>query len=125
MRRQDLSDEVSAIFDNDLELPISHCDLPLDKGWECERIVVRAIAGKGERTVHGQRGPAIYQGQIVNLVQKSQNKDSQEAGHLEVEAVLGSTLEKMSRYRSALKRELYSAIDMLSKMQAERREAKS
>ena len=58
----------------------------------------------------------------MSAVQNLRNDNSQEAGHLEVEAVLGSSLEKMTRYQSALKRDLYRAIEMLRTLQAEKRE---
>jgi hypothetical protein len=44
--RQDVRDQVGGVFHSDLKLPISDWDLPIDKGWECERIIVRAVAGK-------------------------------------------------------------------------------
>lgn len=124
LRRQDLSDEVGGIFNNHLELPINRSDLPIDRSWDCDRIVVRAVAGEDKSHSNAARGPAVFQKQIISAVQKFENHNRQTAGHLEIEAVLGSTLEKMTRYQSALKRDLYRAIEMLSKMQAERREAR-
>lgn len=50
---------------------------------------------------------------------------AQEAGHLEFEAILGNSLANMARYQSALKRDLYRAIETLRKVQAERREGES
>jgi hypothetical protein len=58
-------------------------------------------------------------------MQKTDGNNSQKGEHLEVEAVLGSTLDKMTRYQSALKRDLYRTIDMLCKLQAERRKGES
>ena len=120
--RQEVQDEVDGIFHSDLKLPITGWDLPIDRGWDCDRIVVRAVAGKDTSNSSAQRGPAVFQNQIVSAIQRSQNNKSQGAGHLEVEAVLGSTLEKMTRYQSTLKRDLYRAIEMLRALQAERRE---
>ena len=45
MRRQELSDGLGSdgldhIFNKSLELPISASDLPLARGWDCERMVV-------------------------------------------------------------------------------------
>lgn len=122
--RDDVRDQVDGIFHGDLKLPISDWDLPIDKSWECERIVVRAVAGTDTSNSTASRGPAVFQNQVINAVQKVQNHNSQEAGQLEVEAVLGSSLEKMIRYQSALKRDLYRAIEMLRKVQAEKRERK-
>jgi hypothetical protein len=59
---------------------------------------------------------------VINAFQNSHNSNSQEAGHLEFEAVLGNSLANMTRYQSALKRDLYRAIEMLRKIQAERGE---
>ena len=115
--RQDVRDQVDGVFHSDLKLPISDWDLPIDRGWECERIVVRAVAGKDETNSSASRGPEVFQNQIISAIQKSQKHNSQEAGHLEVEAVLGSSLEKMTRYQSALKRDLYRAIEMLRVVQ--------
>ena len=44
LRRQELSDDVGSIFHKDLELPISGYDLPLDRGWDVERMIVRAVS---------------------------------------------------------------------------------
>jgi hypothetical protein len=120
LRRQELSDDVDSIFHTGLELPISNYDLPLDRGWDCERIVVRAVAGKDNRNSSASRGPAVFQGQIISAIQKSQNNNSQEADHLEIEAVLGSALESITRYQAKLKRDLYRAIEALRQVQAER-----
>ena len=122
LRRQELSDDVGSIFHEDLELPISDDDLPLDRGWDCERLVVRAVSGQDTSKSVAARGPAVVQNQVINAFQNSQNSNSQEAGHLEFEAVLGNSLANMTRYQTGLKRELYRAIEMLRKIQAERRE---
>ncbi len=125
LRRQELSDDVDGIFRKDLELPISGYDLPLDRGWDCERMVVRAVAGKDQRHSNTMCGPGVVQGQVVQALKGSQNSDHQEVDHLEIEAVMGSTLESLTRYQAKLKRDLYRAIDRLRKMQAERREGKN
>jgi hypothetical protein len=127
LRRQELSDGMGSdgldnIFHKDLELPINGHDLPLNRGWDCERLVVRAVSGKDTNYSSASRGPAVVKGQVVNAFQNSQNSNSQSAGHLEFEAVLGNSLSNMTRYQSALKRDLYKAIETLRKIQAERRE---
>ena len=120
--RQELSDHVGSIFHKDLQLPIGGHDLPLNRGWDCERLVVRAVSGKDTSHSSASRGPAVVQGQVVNAFQNSQNSNSQNAGQLEFEAVLGNSLTHMTRYQSALKRDLYRAIETLRKLQMERRE---
>jgi hypothetical protein len=123
LRRQELSDGVNGIFHTlGLELPISHSDLPLDRGWDCERMVVRASAGKDQRYSTVMCGPTVVQGQLVQAIKSSQDSDHLNADRLEIEAVMGSTLENMTRYHAKLKRDLYRAIEALRKMQAERRE---
>jgi hypothetical protein len=90
--------------------------------WDCERIVVRALAGNDQRKSNTSRGPVVCQNQVVNKAQAVHNSQNQEGGHLEIQAVLGGSLDTMTRYRSALKRDFYRAIEMLHTVQAERRE---
>lgn len=122
LRRQDVRDGVDAVFHSELKLPISDWDLPIDRGWDCERIVVRALAGDDTGNSNASRAPGVWQGQVVNAVRNSQNSHHQTGGRLEVQAVLGSCLDTMTRYRAALKRDLYRAIETLRTVQAERRE---
>jgi hypothetical protein len=121
-RRQDVRDEIDGVFHGQIKLPVSDWDLPVDRGWDCERIVVRALAGNDEKNSNTWRGPAVVQNQVVPAIEKSYDSHKREGGHLEVQAVLGSSLATMTRYRSALKRDFYSAIDRLRVAQAERRE---
>jgi hypothetical protein len=71
-------------------------------------------------------GDGLFEGsakkQVVNAFKTSQNNDDQKVDHLEIEAVMGSALESMTRYQAKLKRDLYRAMETLRKMQAERRE---
>jgi hypothetical protein len=120
-RRQDVRDEIDGVFHGQFKLPVSDWDLPVDRGWDCERIVVRALAGNDEKNSNTWRGPGVVQNQVVPAIEKSYDSHKREAGHLEVQAVLGSSLATMTRYRSALKRDFYSAIDRLRVAQAERR----
>src|ERR1019366_4016760 len=105
-----------------LETFIGDDDLPLNRGWDCERMVVRAVAGNDKRYSTTRCGPTVVQGQAVQALKTSQNNDNQQGDHLEIEAVMGSTLESVTRYQAKLKRDLYRAIETLRKMQAERRE---
>jgi hypothetical protein len=129
LRRQELSDSdnVKDVFDNaffhkDVKLPIECSDLPLDRGWDCERMVVRAVAGKDRHYSHTLCGPPISNGKIVQAAKASTNDDSQNVDHLEIEAVMGNALETLTRYQTKLKREVYRAIEILQKLQMERRE---
>ena len=121
--RQEAWAEIDRVFDKiDLKLPVEGWDLPVDKSWDCERIIVRAVAGNDLTNSNASRGPTVYQGQVLKDLQTSQNHNRQEGSQLEVEAVLGSSLDKLTRYQSTLKRDLYRAIDMLRALQTERRE---
>jgi hypothetical protein len=128
-RHQGLSDDVGSILDKDLELPIRDLDLPLhlplDRGWGCERMVVRAVAAKDHHYSSAVHGPGFVQGHVVEALKSSQNNDSKNGDHLEIEAVMGSALESMTRYQARLKRDLYRAIETLRKMQTERREGEN
>jgi hypothetical protein len=115
-------DQISDVFDGDLKLPIGGRDLPINKGWDCERIVVRAVAGHDKNTSSASRGPTVYAGKVLDMLHQSSNQNSQDERHLEVEAVLGSSLDRITRYQSALKRDLYRAMGMLRSIQSERRE---
>ncbi len=124
LRRQELADDVGSIFSfgKDLELPISDSDLPLDRGWDCERIVVRAVTGKDQRHSRTTCGPGVVQGQIIPALKSTEDNDNQGGDHLEIQAVMGNALASMSRYQAKLKSDLYRAMDKLHEMQAERRE---
>ena len=69
-----------------------------------------------------EKDPRVFQGKIIHFLKGTENNDRQEVHHLEIEAIMGSALESMSRYQAKLKRDLYRAIETLRKMQAERRE---
>ena len=121
-RRRYLGDGVDGVFDGELKLPISGEDLPLDRGWDCERMVVRAVAGNDQRNSSASRGPGFWQNQVVKDVHASIDRHDRKVGHLEVQAVLSSSIDTLTRYRSALKRDLYKAIEMLRVVQEKRRE---
>jgi hypothetical protein len=121
-RRQELSGKVDGVFHKTLHLPINDFDLPLDCGWDCERLVVRAVSGKTDGRSYASSAPAMVQNQLLTTHRKSTNNRSRETGHLELEAVLASSLATLTRYRSALKRDLYRAFKELRAVQKERRE---
>jgi len=112
---------VEGVFDTDLKLPIDGLDLPIQRGWECDRIIVRATAGKDDTLGSGQRGPGFNQGQPVPGCQVFNAAHGNTGRHIEVQAVLGSTLNRILRYRAAVKKDLYRAIEALRAAQAERR----
>lgn len=55
-------------------------------------VVVKAVAGKDHRYSNNWSGPAVVQGQVVQAIKSSQNSDNQNDDHIEIEAVMGSTL---------------------------------
>jgi hypothetical protein len=116
LRRQESSDDVKGIFQEDLS--ISHEDLPLDRGWDCERMVVRAVSDR--RGSDAMSKPGVLNGQVIDSVR--QTSDHRTLDQLQVEAVLLNTLETVTRYQAKLKRDLYRAINRLCEMQAKRRE---
>ena len=122
LRQQDSQNGINGVFRGDLDLPIEAADLPVGEGWDCERIVVRAVGGRDVANSDASRHPMLFQGQILKDTQQSQNRNTQNASHLEVEAILGSPLPGLTRYQSAIKRDLYRAIDKLRSVQSERRE---
>jgi hypothetical protein len=119
--RRGVRGRVDSVFHRDLKLPISDWDLPIGRGWDCERIVVRAVAGKDESNYSASRTPGLLQNQLTSAVQNTRKRNVQEAGHLEVEATLISSLEKWTRYQATLKRDFYRALEKLRDLQAERR----
>jgi hypothetical protein len=66
--------------------------------------------------------PEVIQNKVFSDFLKSTNNQEKEAGHLEVEAVLASSLASPTRYRSGLKRDLYKANEMLRAAQKNRRD---
>lgn len=124
-RRQSARSEISGLFNGELTLPVDSGDLPLDRAWDCERVTVRALAGNDQRTSTVLRGLVAVQNQTLNTVPGVRNRQNQEGGHLEIQAVLGGSLDTMTRYRSALKRDLYRAIEMLRAVQAERQKGEN
>jgi hypothetical protein len=121
-RRQEFSGKVDGVFQKSLRLPISDFDLPLARGWDCERLVIRAVSAKNTIGPNASLRPAVIQNQVQPGWHASVKNQNNEAGHLEVEAILVSSLTSVTRYRSPLKRDLYKAIEMLRAAQRERRE---
>jgi hypothetical protein len=70
-------------------------------------------------------GPRVFQGKIIHFLKGTENNDRQKVDHLEIETVMVSALESMTRYQAKLKRDLYRAIETLRKVQAERREGEN
>ena len=89
--------DVDGVFDGDLRLPIEGMDLPIQRGWECERLIVRATSTKDDNRTNGSRGPAIFQGQPRPGYQSSSASHGNSGRHLEVQAFLGSTLDRIIR----------------------------
>lgn len=112
-RREDGSCAIEGIFCGDLSLPIDETDLPLDRGWDCERVEVRAVAANDQPNPNGGFGRGLTPSPA------SGNRLGRDASHLEVQAVLRSSLDTLARYRASLKRDLYRAIEALRKIQAE------
>lgn len=114
---QNLRERIRGVFHGELELPLDAEAYPLDRGWDCDRVIVRSIADRDVDTSTASRGPAIVQNQLVPDYVSTQRSNSQNRGHIEVEAVLGNALANIARYGNGVKRDLYRAIELLRKMQ--------
>jgi hypothetical protein len=119
-KHQELSDDLQVF--NHLELPISRGVLPLDGGWDCEQLIVRAVVGKEHSTSGSLSGPALMNNLLIKEMKRSNESMKDETQHFEVHAVLTKTLEKWSRYQSSMRRELYRAIEMFHEEQSKRKE---
>ncbi len=105
-----------------LALPIEGMDLPIQQGWECERLIVRATSTKDDNRTNGLRGPTMFQGQPRPGCQSSSASHGTSGSHLEVQAFLGSTLDRIIRYRKDVDKQLYRAVEALRAAQTDRRE---
>jgi hypothetical protein len=115
-------DGVDGLFSNRLTLPIDGFDLPLECGWSCEKIVVRASSTDDNTHYKSSRGPVYSQGQPVPGCQGVNGGHGNDGRRLEVQAELCSTLDKINRYRARLNKDLYRADEAIRASQAERRE---
>lgn len=123
-RRQESLDEsdVDFGFNSEIKLPIKEWELPVKRGWSCERIVVRAVSGDENNDWDGAKTPAVVGGRVLPQCKVSKDSNTRQAKHLELEAVLGNTLENLTRYRSALKRDLYRTIQVLESLREKRKQ---
>lgn len=114
---------VDGVFAGSVTLPIDALDLPIERGWNCERLIIRTSATQDNIKAGANRGPMLDQtGQPRPGYQLRAGTNDNAGKRLEVEAELGSTLDKLRRYRTALVRERYRAMDALRVAQADRRE---
>jgi hypothetical protein len=120
--RKTLRERVSGVFEGEIELPLGAEDLPSDRGWDCERLVVRATASRDGGTAGGSREPTVVQGQRVPDSETLKSQHAQMASHVTLEAVLGNALTNITRYQGSLKDDLYRAIQTLRSLQEKRRE---
>ncbi len=97
------------VFDNDLELPIESFDLPLDRAWDCEKVMVRAFSDRPGASSPSPK-PGSFGNTFGDFMTSQGNRDGR---HLEIQAVLGSSLDTLMRYQTRLKKDLYKAIDLL------------
>ena len=94
---ENLRDRLRNFLQGDVKFPLSAEDLPSDRGWACDRLVVRAV-GSGD----------------------GMDASSNTTSRVEVEAVLGSSIANLTRYQLMLTNRFYRAIDMLGKIQAKK-----
>ena len=114
---------VDGVCTSKLALPVDAFDLPIERGWNCERLIVRASSTQDNIQVGANRGPMLDKlGQPQPGYQMRGGTNDNDGTRLEVQAELGSTLDKLRRYRTALVKERYRAMEALRVAQAERRE---
>ena len=114
---------LGGVFANNLTLPIDELDLPIQRGFNCERLTVRASSTQDKIQVGANRGPMLDQsGQPKPGYQMRGGKNDNDGTRLEIQAELASTLDKLRRYRTAHVKERYRAIEALRTAQADRLE---
>jgi hypothetical protein len=119
------SNQIQALFFSKQQLPIGSWQLPLENGWACERLLVRASSGRGEEGKSGWSTPKFSQLPSGAMLRTSQNESQtakNDESRLEIDAVLENAFSTVTRYQAALKRDLYRAIEMLRTLQAPARE---
>jgi hypothetical protein len=121
-RREQAMDPLLGLFESKLELPIDAGDIPIDHGWSCEKLIVRAVTREDNSSTNGRRQPAIDRNRWVEQVKTVSDSQERHGDHLEVEAVLGSTVETLSRYGRALRNNLYRALKELRILRGEERD---
>ena len=114
---------VDGVFTSKLALPVEAFDLPIQRGFNCERLIVRASSTQDNSQLGANRGPALDQsGQPKPGFEMRGSKNDSDGQHLEFQAEMVPTLDRLRRYRTALVRERYRAIEALRVAQADRRE---
>ncbi len=119
------SDNVSGIdsvFNNELRLPVEGMDLPIQRGWDCERLVIRASSIEDKDYADGSNGPVIKKGQLFRGHKGFSAAHNNTGRRLEIEATMTPTLARIVRYRAAIKKDLYRAVDALLASQTRRLE---
>jgi hypothetical protein len=127
LRRQELSENAlgCSFLGNDLELPTDNYKLPVDRGWDCERLVVRAVSVQDHRSSQALSSPAINpQNQFIPGAKNLHDSGSQNNANLLIEAVVGNALNNLTRYQAKIKRDLYIAIDRLERRKRKERKKK-
>lgn len=118
---EEAAGDVFGVFDGDLKLPIDGLDLPVQRGWVCERLTVRATSSEDRARTNTAREQRFNQGAPVPGFQ-SANANNENGRSLEVQAELGSAMDRILRYRTAIRRERFKNVQALHAAQAQRRE---
>ena len=121
-RREQAFDPAWGLSESKLQLPIDVHAFPLDHTWNCEKLVVRALARDDHSSVSGTRQPGLIQNQWAHHIKEESGHQNRQGGNLEVEAVLGSTFENLSRYGRGLRNNLYRAMNQLRALRDEGQE---
>jgi hypothetical protein len=111
---------VSCYLDRDVTNDVLHVFLfGRWAGFRCD--CTGLVVGEPPKSLISDFPTGLLQNQLTSAVQNTRKRNVQEAGHLEVEATLISSLEKWTRYQATLKRDFYRALEKLRDLQAERR----
>jgi len=113
---------VDGVFTSKLVLPVDAFDLPIQRGFNCERLIVRASSTQDNSQLGANRGPALDQSGQPKPGFEMRGKNDSDGQRLEFQAEMVPILDKLRRYRTALVRERYRAIEALRVAQEDRRE---
>lgn len=118
---EDETGDVFGVFTSDLKLPVDGVDLPVQRGWVCEKLTVRATSTQDDTSATAAREPLFKLGRIVPGSQAA-NANKNNRSSLEIQAELVSAMSLVQRYRAAIQRQRFKLVDALHAAQTERRQ---
>ncbi|MGE5056403.1 MAG: hypothetical protein ACM3WP_19755 [Acidobacteriota bacterium] len=64
-RNAEEEDDFDYPLDGKIELPVDEWELPVNPGWECEQVIVRAVSGDEKGDTDNTKSPGVVAGAIV------------------------------------------------------------